>query len=125
MKPADIDKLTRIFEWLSEVGDGAPDASKTQRMALGYADDIQQVLAEELCFLDSSDEQLFKAFDEFAKTRGAHEGEQGLNISGYAGKWKVAKELADKNERTDDAHLLPYWERVRLLFLELGGEKLV
>lgn len=47
---------------------------------------------------------------------------EGLNITGYAGKWKVAKELALKNERSDDNRLLPYWERVRLLFLELGGE---
>lgn len=47
---------------------------------------------------------------------------EGLNISGYAGKWKVAQELAAKNERRDGNHLLPYWERVRLLFLELGGE---
>jgi hypothetical protein len=46
---------------------------------------------------------------------------QGLNVTGYAGKWRVAQELAIKNERTDDARLLPYWERVRLLFLELGG----
>ena len=47
---------------------------------------------------------------------------QGLNVSGYAGKWKAAQELAAKNERRDDNRLLPYWERVRLLFLELGGE---
>ncbi len=49
---------------------------------------------------------------------------EGLNVSSYAGKWKVAKELAEKNERKDDSRLLPYWERVRLLFLELGGEYL-
>jgi hypothetical protein len=47
---------------------------------------------------------------------------QGLNVSGYQGKWKAAKELAAKNERSDDNRLLPYWERVRLLFLELGGD---
>jgi hypothetical protein len=47
---------------------------------------------------------------------------QGLDTGGYAGKWRVAKELAAKNERSDDNRLLPYWERVRLLFLELGGD---
>ena len=47
-----------------------------------------------------------------------------LNIAGYHGKWKAAQELAVKNERSDDNRLLPYWERVRLLFLELGGEYL-
>lgn len=47
---------------------------------------------------------------------------QGLNITGFHGKWRKAQELATKNERTDSARLLPYWERVRLLFLELGGE---
>jgi len=49
---------------------------------------------------------------------------EGLNITGYAGKWAKAKDLAEKNERTDDNRLLPYWERVRLLFLELGGDYL-
>jgi len=47
---------------------------------------------------------------------------QGLDVTGYAGKWKKAQELAEKNERSDDNRLLPYWERVRLLFLELGGK---
>ena len=52
----------------------------------------------------------------------------GLNITGFHGKWLKAKELARLNERTgalsadDNTRLLPYWERVRLLFLELGGE---
>lgn len=46
---------------------------------------------------------------------------EGLDIFGYAGKWRKAKELAIKNERHDDYKHLPYWERVRLLFLELGG----
>lgn len=45
----------------------------------------------------------------------------GLDVIHYPGKWKAAQELAEKNERTDDARLLPYWERARLLFLELGG----
>lgn len=47
---------------------------------------------------------------------------QGLNVSGYHFKWKRAKYLAEKNDRADDFRILPYWERVRLLFLELGGE---
>lgn len=47
-----------------------------------------------------------------------------LDVAGYPGKWKAAQELAEKNERTDDNRLLPYWERVRILFLELGGEYL-
>lgn len=46
----------------------------------------------------------------------------GLNTRGYHFKWKQAKALAAQNERTDDGRILPYWERVRLLFLELGGE---
>lgn len=46
---------------------------------------------------------------------------EGLNIEGYNGKWKKAMELASRNERQDDYRLLPYWERVRVLFLELGG----
>ena len=48
--------------------------------------------------------------------------EQGLNITGYAGKWKHAQEYELNTPRTDDMRLLPYWERVRLTFLELGGE---
>ena len=47
-----------------------------------------------------------------------------LDIFGYHGKWKKAKELAVKNERRDNNRLLPYWERVRLLFFELGGDYL-
>jgi hypothetical protein len=47
---------------------------------------------------------------------------QGLDTGGYAGKWRTAKELALKNERSDDNRRLPYWERVRILFLELGGD---
>ena len=56
------------------------------------------------------------------------EASSGLNIIGFHGKWGKAKELARLNERTgaispdDNTRLLPYWERVRLLFLELGGE---
>jgi len=50
--------------------------------------------------------------------------EQGLDIRRYPFKWKEAQRLATLNERTDDNRLLPYWERVRLLFLELGGEYL-
>lgn len=46
----------------------------------------------------------------------------GLNITGYHFKWKEAKKLALSNQRKDEYRLLPYWERVRLLFLELGGE---
>ncbi len=46
-----------------------------------------------------------------------------LDLEHYAGKWEQAKHLADRNERTDDNRLLPYWERARLLFLELGGRK--
>jgi hypothetical protein len=46
----------------------------------------------------------------------------GLDTDRYSDKWCKAKELALTNERADDARLLPYWERVRLLFLELGGE---
>ncbi len=49
---------------------------------------------------------------------------EGLDILRYHGKWKVAKQMALTNARTDDNRLLPYWERVRLLFLELGGEYL-
>jgi len=47
---------------------------------------------------------------------------QGLDTCGYAGKWRKAKELAIVNDRTDKNRLLPYWERVRLIFLELGGD---
>lgn len=45
----------------------------------------------------------------------------GLDVVHYSGKWAEAQRLALLNERSDDNHLLPYWERVRLLFLELGG----
>lgn len=50
--------------------------------------------------------------------------QQGLNVRGYRGKWRQAMRLASRNERTDDIRLLPFWERVRVLFLELGGEYL-
>lgn len=46
---------------------------------------------------------------------------EGLNVRGYSGKWRKAQEIALRNE-TDDIRLLPYWERVRVIFLELGGE---
>ncbi len=42
-----------------------------------------------------------------------------LNIAGYSGKWRQAKRLAETHHLQD-----PYWMRVRLLFLELGGERL-
>lgn len=45
-----------------------------------------------------------------------------LNITGFAGKWKEAQRYELNSPRTDDTKLLPYWERVRLTFLELGGE---
>jgi hypothetical protein len=47
---------------------------------------------------------------------------EGLDVRGYPGKWLKAQELAQSNQRRDNGRLLPYWERVRLLFLELGGE---
>jgi hypothetical protein len=46
---------------------------------------------------------------------------QGLDITGYAGKWKAAQKYENRSPRTDDTKLLPYWERVQLTFLELGG----
>lgn len=46
----------------------------------------------------------------------------GLEIWRYPGKWKTAQRMAQQNERDDDNKLLPYWERVRLLYIELGGE---
>jgi hypothetical protein len=48
-----------------------------------------------------------------------------LNVRGYAGKWKRAQELAQDGKPQDSGAIgLPYWERVRKLFLELGGERL-
>jgi hypothetical protein len=47
---------------------------------------------------------------------------QGLDIDGFHFKWKRAKEYELINKRTDDTKFLPYWERVRLTFLEFGGE---
>jgi hypothetical protein len=47
---------------------------------------------------------------------------QDLDVRHCPFKWKQAKRLAERNERKDDNRLLPYWERVRLLYLELGGE---
>lgn len=47
---------------------------------------------------------------------------EGLDLDGYHFKWKQAKEYELISPRTDDTRLLPYWERVRLTFLELGGE---
>lgn len=46
-----------------------------------------------------------------------------LNLSGFYFRWKAAKDLALDNERGDDYRLLPYWERVRLLYFELGGRR--
>lgn len=48
---------------------------------------------------------------------------EGLNIVDYHFKWKKAQELANSSELSAEHLILPYWERVRLLFLELGGEK--
>lgn len=47
---------------------------------------------------------------------------EGLDIDHYPGKWKSAQRLATSNERRDGYNHMPYWERVRLLYLELGGE---
>lgn len=49
---------------------------------------------------------------------------EGLDIGRYPGKWRIAQKLALANERSDENRLLPYWERVRLLYLELGGERI-
>jgi hypothetical protein len=49
---------------------------------------------------------------------------KGLDIDHYPGKWKNAKEHVASNLNRvyeDGRHHLPYWERVRLYFLELGG----
>ena len=48
----------------------------------------------------------------------------GLDVVGYSFKWKQAQQLAHVNDRPDHYTLLPYWERVRLLFFELGGARL-
>jgi hypothetical protein len=48
--------------------------------------------------------------------------QEGLDVKHYPFKWKEAKVMAERNQRTDSNHYLPYWERVRLLYLELGGE---
>jgi hypothetical protein len=47
---------------------------------------------------------------------------EGLNVAGYFGKWNEAKRLAHGHDLSENHMMLPYWERVRLLFLELGGE---
>lgn len=47
---------------------------------------------------------------------------QGLNLSGYGFKWRQAQGLVDNGAVRGDILLLPYWEQVRLTFLELGGE---
>ena len=47
---------------------------------------------------------------------------EGLNIRGYHFKWKKAQEMATRNDGDEEHRILPYWERVRLYFLELGGE---
>ena len=44
-----------------------------------------------------------------------------LDLAGYGFKWKKAKEMALRNDGDENTRILPYWERVRLLFLELGG----
>jgi hypothetical protein len=49
---------------------------------------------------------------------------ENLDIFGYAGKWRQAQQYELGDPRTDDTRLLPYWERVRLTFLELGGQYL-
>lgn len=48
-----------------------------------------------------------------------------LDIKHYPFKWKRAQEMAlDEAVYSADMKLLPYWERVRQLYLELGGEKI-
>jgi hypothetical protein len=49
---------------------------------------------------------------------------QELNVKGYSGKWKVAKKIAVDEKCRRHLIGLPYWERVRNIFLELGGERL-
>lgn len=47
---------------------------------------------------------------------------QGLNVAAYADKWKKAQAMALQTAKYPDHRVLPYWERVRKLYLELGGE---
>lgn len=47
---------------------------------------------------------------------------QGLNVAAYAGKWKTAQTMALQAQSYPDHRVLPYWERVRKLYLELGGD---
>lgn len=47
-----------------------------------------------------------------------------LNVTGYSGKWRAAKEIAVEGKHDSRHTGLPYWERVRVIFLELGGERI-
>jgi hypothetical protein len=47
---------------------------------------------------------------------------EGLDVRRYPFKWKKAQELAHSPDLSEKHLVLPYWERVRLIFLELGGE---
>jgi hypothetical protein len=49
---------------------------------------------------------------------------EGLNIAAYPGKWQEAQRLAHNDNLSEDHRSLPYWERVRYIFQELGGQKL-
>lgn len=38
------EKLKELYEWLDDIGDGAPDASQTQKRALNEAAEIRSLL---------------------------------------------------------------------------------
>lgn len=45
-----------------------------------------------------------------------------LAVKHYGGKWKHAKEYVSGGHDAKDRAGMPYWNRVRLVYLELGGE---
>lgn len=63
----------------------------------------------------------FRVVGEPVHTMTRDQAADGLSIRRYSGKWKKAQVMAKDRRNLRDRKGLSYWERVRVLFLELGG----
>ncbi len=59
-------------------------------------------------------------YDEITPARWEQETTRDLNVTGYARKWRKAKEIADREIGNTSSHR--HWRVARQRFLELGGE---
>lgn len=54
--------------------------------------------------------------------QGCDDAKRGLETSLYPFKWADAQRLAQSPDLSENHRILPFWERVRMIYIELGGE---